>query len=311
MKIAEHDAKRGSVSTALKSLYRCREYNSTPEQVVEMCMSIIKLQCSTNNASRAQTYLSKAENSLNADDRVTSAQLKAASGLVSLANSNYKAAALKFLEVGLCIGDSFNEVLLPEDVAAYGIICALATFSRTELKANLLDSKSFKGFLELVPVLRGIVQSFYHGRYSQCLQQLAEWRIEACLDMFLSNHITHLLTEIRNRALVQYLSPYLSARMDSMAEVFHTSLPEIEKEIAGLIKAGKVNSRIDSLQKVVLATQVDQRATTFQQVIQLGQEHQNDMLAFLMRANLIQNRLVVEHPDRGGFPSQPISSSSS
>ena len=250
MEIGSLNAQRGCFIEALKSFYRCREYTSTPEQIIDMCMNIIKIQCATNNANRAQTYLNKAETSVSADDRVTAAQLKAASGLVFLANDSYKTAAHKFLEVNMCMGTSFRDVLLLEDVAVYGVVCALASFSRAELKSVLLDNKEFRNFMELSPKLHKLVQHFYQCQYSTCLSFLSEWQEEAQYDIFIGNHVPHLVTEVRSRALVQYFTPYMSVSMVTMAEVFHTSLNELEKELLQLIMKGKIEARIDSQNKV-------------------------------------------------------------
>jgi hypothetical protein len=41
---------------------------------------------------------------------------------------------VQFLEVGPELGNSYNEVMAPQDVATYGGLCALASFDRMELK---------------------------------------------------------------------------------------------------------------------------------------------------------------------------------
>ena len=60
-------------------------------------------------------------------------------------------AARKFVEVVPELGSSFDGVVAPEDIAVYGGLCALATFSREEMKRKVLDNSSFKNFLDLVP----------------------------------------------------------------------------------------------------------------------------------------------------------------
>lgn len=41
---------------------------------------------------------------------------------------------VQFLEVSPELGNSYNEVIAPQDVATYGGLCALASFDRMELK---------------------------------------------------------------------------------------------------------------------------------------------------------------------------------
>lgn len=46
---------------------------------------------------------------------------------------------LQFLETGHELGNHYNEVIAPQDVATYGGLCALASFDRMELKAYILS----------------------------------------------------------------------------------------------------------------------------------------------------------------------------
>lgn len=63
-------------------------------------------------------------------------------------------AARKFVDVSADLGSSFDGVVAPEDIAVYGGLCALATFSREEMKRKVLDNTSFKNFLDLVPQVK-------------------------------------------------------------------------------------------------------------------------------------------------------------
>ena len=77
---------------------------------------------------------------MDARDTVVASQLKASAGLAMLESKQYSLAARKFLDVSPEMGSSFNEVITLRDVAAYGTLCALASFERGELKAKLMNS---------------------------------------------------------------------------------------------------------------------------------------------------------------------------
>lgn len=47
---------------------------------------------------------------------------------------------MQFLETGPELGNHYNEVIAPQDVATYGGLCALASFDRTELKVSIYFS---------------------------------------------------------------------------------------------------------------------------------------------------------------------------
>ena len=70
------------------------------------------------------------------------------------------------------------------------------------------------------------------------------------LDLYLAPHVRTLYTQIRNRALIQYFSPYVSAEMHKKAAAFNTTVAALEDELTQLILEGLINARIDSHSKV-------------------------------------------------------------
>lgn len=68
--------------------------------------------------------------------------------------------------------------------------------------------------------------------------------------MYIAPHVNALYTQIRNRALIQYFSPYLSADMRKMASAFNTTVLALEDELMQLILDGQIQARIDSHNKV-------------------------------------------------------------
>ncbi|XP_059990033.1 COP9 signalosome complex subunit 1 isoform X4 [Lagenorhynchus albirostris] len=208
-----------------------------------------------------------------------------APGLAELAARKYKQAAKCFLLASFDHCD-FPELLSPSNVAVYGGLCALATFDRQELQRNVISSRwveggvlgtaalllrpqppsggwagragseesgicsSFKLFLELEPQVRDIIFKFYESKYASCLKMLDEMKDNLLLDMYLAPHVRTLYTQIRNRALIQYFSPYVSADMRKMATAFNTTVAALEDELTQLILEGLINARIDSHSKV-------------------------------------------------------------
>lgn len=61
-------------------------------------------------------------------------------GLAELAGRKYKSAAKHFLQTNLDYWDS-SDVMTPNDVAIYGGLCALATFTRSELQNSVISNK--------------------------------------------------------------------------------------------------------------------------------------------------------------------------
>lgn len=71
------------------------------------------------------------------------------------------------------------------------------------------------------------------------------------LDIHLHDHIETLYQKIRNKALIQYFSPFISVDLTAMATAFNTTVAPLEKELARLIMDGSISARIDSHNKVL------------------------------------------------------------
>ncbi|XP_052069761.1 COP9 signalosome complex subunit 1-like isoform X1 [Mytilus californianus] len=310
--LGDHYLDCGDLSNALKCYSRARDYCTSPKHVVNMCLNVIKVSVYLQNWSHVQSYVNKAESTpemtehSHAKDGGQSVltKLKCAAGLADLATKKYKSAAKYFLQANFDYCD-FPELLSPSSVATYGALCALASFDRSELQKNVISSGSFKLFLELEPQLRDIIHKFYESSYAQCLRLLTEIKDTLLLDMYLASHVNTLYTQIRNRALCQYFSPYLSADMRKMAEAFNTTITDLEDELMQLILDGQINARIDSHNKILYAKDTDQRSSTFEKSLAMGKEYQRRTKALILRSAILKNQVhvkifLIQSPPRDG-----------
>lgn len=298
--LGEHYLDCGDLSNALKCFSRARDYCTSGKHVVNMCLNVIKVSVYLQNWSHVLSYVSKAESTpdftetqAKDSNQVIVTKLKCAAGLAELATKKYKSAAKHFLQANLDHCD-FPELLSPNNVAMYGGLCALATFDRHELQKNVIFSSSFKLFLELEPQLRDIIFKFYESKYASCLKLLDEIKDNLLLDMYIAPHINTLYTQIRNRALIQYFSPYLSADMHKMATAFNRTVPALEDELMQLILDGQIQARIDSHNKILFAKDVDQRSTTFEKSLLMGKEYQRRTRMLILRAAVLKSKIHVK-----------------
>ncbi|XP_069916214.1 COP9 signalosome complex subunit 1 isoform X3 [Oryctolagus cuniculus] len=305
--LGDHYLDCGDLSNALKCYSRARDYCTSAKHVINMCLNVIKVSVYLQNWSHVLSYVSKAESTPEIAERgerdsqtqAILTKLKCAAGLAELAARKYKQAAKCFLLASFDHCD-FPELLSPSNVAIYGGLCALATFDRQELQRNVISSSSFKLFLELEPQVRDIIFKFYESKYASCLKMLDEMKDNLLLDMYLAPHVRTLYTQIRNRALIQYFSPYVSADMHKMATAFNTTVAALEDELTQLILEGLINARIDSHSKILYARDVDQRSTTFEKSLLMGKEFQRRAKAMILRAAVLRNQIHVKSPPREG-----------
>lgn len=298
--LGDHYLNCGDLSNALKCYSRARDYCTSGKHVVNMCMNVIKVSIFLQNWSHVLSYVSKAEgtpdfaegHSKDSNQEVLT-RLKCAAGLAELATKDYKSAAKNFLQASFdhCY---FPELISPNNVAMYGGLCALASFDRAEVHKYVISSSSFKLFLELEPQLRDIIFKFYESKYASCLQLLDEIRENLLLDMYISPHINKLYTKIRNRALIQYFCPYLSADMRKMAVAFNRSVDALENELMQLILDRQIQARIDSHNKILYAKDADQRSVTFEKAMNIGKEYQRRTKILILRAAMLKNQIHVK-----------------
>jgi len=288
---------RGDLANALKRYAHSRDYCTTSKHIIHLCLNVIKVSLEMNNYSHVATYVGKAEQTPDVNDTTVAPKLKVCSGLANIENKKYKTAAQKFLETNFNLAD-FSDVIAPQDVAIYGGLCALATFDRSELKKKVIDNQAFRNFLELVPVIREMINDFYSSRYKSCLGHLEKLKPDLLLDIHLYDHIEGLYQRIRNKALIQYFSPFISVDLSAMATAFNTTVAGLEKELAKLIMEGAISARIDSHNKRLYARHTDQRSSTFQNALRMGDEYQRNASALLLRVNMMRNDFVVKPPRR-------------
>jgi len=289
---------RGDLNSALKCYVRTRDYCTTGKHITQMCLNVIKVSIEMGNYAHVVNYVAKAEQSPDTSDKVVNAKLKVSGGLSQLDGKKFKMAARKFLETTIDLNNTFSEVVAPQDIAIYGGLCALASFDRSELKKKVIDNPTFRNFLELVPEIRELINDFYESRYASCLKVLDKLKPSFLLDIYLHEHVESIYQKIRNKALVQYFSPFISVDLNTMAAAFNTSISGLEKELSKLIMDNSIQARIDSHNKRLYARQVDQRSSTFQKALQVGDEYQDHTRNLLVRINMLRNDFVVKPPRR-------------
>jgi len=300
--LGDHYLDCGDLSNALKCYSRARDYCTSGRHVVSMCMNVIKVSVYLQNWSHVMSYINKAlvtpeltepALSKNAATMGMLTKLKCAGGLADLMTRKYKSAAKQFLEANLDYCDC-PDLMSAHNVAVYGGLTALATFDRADLIKLVLSNSQFKLFLELEPQLREVIQCFYDSRYGQCLKLLSELKDNFLLDMYLAPHVNTLFSMIRNRGLIQYFSPYISADLHKMAESFNTNVSNLENELMKLILDGSIKARIDSHNKVLLAQEVDHRSQTFEKAVEMAELYNKRARAIVLRSAILKAGISVK-----------------
>jgi len=296
--MGEHYYDRGELNSALKCYVRTRDYCTTPQHIIEMCLNVIKVNIEMNNFAHVLNYVGKAEQNPQDIDPVTRSKLNICAGLANLENKKFKAAARKFLHVAKEISGNYSFVISEKDIGMYACLTALAEFGRDELRRLILENGDFKFFLDLVPEMQQVISDFYNNKYNTSLATLDRLRPELEIDFYLHKHVQRLYDKIRAKAIIQYFSPFSSVDITLMSQSFNTTPEELEKELASMIVADAIQARIDSQNKVLIAKQVDQRSATFNESVLTGSKFQQTIKDMLLKMNLAENEFVVKPTKR-------------
>lgn len=293
---------RGKLDQARGEFIKSRDYCTDVQHNVEVCLKVITVSVEARDFAHIEGHFVNAENMPDVDKAsAVMSKMRACAGIALLMRGSYADAALRFITTNLegredrvaKLQAEFGDAISLEDVATYGALCALATLDRVTLKNLIIDRVEFRYLLELVPNVREIVTDFYHTRYTRCLQTMRKIRADLALDMYLSRDVEAIFKMIREKAIIQYVSPFLSADLKRMERVFETSGDELEKELLELIERNDISARIDTQRRALHATENNERRTVLSQVVAKGKETFDDAEALLLRMTMMKHGLEI------------------
>lgn len=306
--LGQHYHLIGDLTKSNKAYSNMRDYCTTNAHIVIMNMHLINVTIDQNSWFATQNHVQRIRGTTGSqkfpEAEKNAAKLSAAHGLASMAQGNYKDAAVEFLGTNPRMSaaklddpadeESYNEVLTPNDVAVYGGLCALASMTREELQTKVLDNNDFRNYLELEPHIRRAISHFVSAKYSQCLSVLDSYKADYLLDIYLQPHLQRLYYEIRSKAIRQYIIPFESVTLAALAEAFNTDEPTIELELTHLIKYGVLDARLNLVDRSLVAKKVDARREVIEGAIAIAKQYQRTLHQRILRMAIINAGLEVK-----------------
>lgn len=306
--LGNHYYASGELPNAFKSYSRMRDFCTAPKHVIEMSLKIIRVCVEQGNYMSVSSHVSKIGNLQKTPDeeKELRPKLAAAMGLAHLSNGHFLDAARYFLDCPPTLGNSFSDVISASDVAVYGGLCALASMDRNTLKTEVLDSSTFRAFLEVEPQIRRAISYFYTAKYSNCLQILNDYKSDYLLDIHLSRHVKLLYDTILSKSIVQYFIPFSCVTLVSMAEAFDTDEARLEEELIGMIGNGILDARIDTKNRLLVAKETDVRATVHRDTLAMARNYERAARLKLVRVNMVRAGLEVKGAKTQGHSGPPF-----
>jgi len=316
-------------NAAYQAFGKMRDYCTTPTHVASMTLRLIYTAVLQAASSQQQHHAATTHfNSVHANaSRTRSMGVKeeeqvkltpigcAAGGIAHLGLGNYSDAAQLFLStpfdyntLGSVQGLDFGRsVAMANDLAIYGGLCALATYSRQDLIDRVLGGK-FRAFLELEPHMRKAISLYTTAKYQACLDTLKRYYSDWTLDIFLGapassvasgSHVDRLFARIREKSITAYFSSFSEVSLTSLASTFppvSSSPNAMEDEVLGMIESGMLDARLDVVNGILVAPQKEQRSSAHMEAKKTATEVERTLLLRLHKVNAAMAGLEIPRP---------------
>lgn len=299
--LAEYYAVHGEYNNAVSKYLEARDFTPANDtQQMHIINSVMKCSIDSQTLVHVKHQVQRARTLPNdvTNDPVTSAQLYAAHGLYSLKNESPSQAVDQFIHVTAALGDTYNSVCTLSDVATYVALCGLASYTRKQLKQNILNNVEYQKLLDNVPVWRDILDQYYNNQHSQYTAQLNSMQAELQLDIYVGTHVHRLLNQIRNTAMINYITPYSNVSLRGVTDAFGLSAEQCVNTVEQLIINKQLSARIDSVNSVVHMHTADQRTQTFDATVAAGQRYINDVTCLLVKYSCMEQQISVGDPSK-------------
>lgn len=166
-------------------------------------------------------------------------------GLTLLQQQRYREAASVFLKVSPSAVSKASEFSSSQDLALYITLCALVTFSRSELQYLNSADQVFISLSEDAPICKSLIEMLLSSRFKELVKLLNEYTPDFVADPFLAYHVVELVSAIKKRALLQYLSVYRNVKLEYIAEEFILERDQLESLLKVYISEGILAALID------------------------------------------------------------------
>lgn len=265
--LGNHHLRLGDYASAFKFYNKMREYCTTNKHLIELQIKLMYVAILQGNWSGVIPYRVKLSGlGIREEDRVAKFDpiMNASVGLAHMNMGKYRDAAMVFINVNpsyVTLDDQAGvrfqrEVMTPNDIATYGGLCALASMDSSELKKYVLENQPFRQFLELEPHLRRAIGMYCSSKFAACLAVLNSYSADYKLDVYLQKHFGPIYQQIRTKAMVHWLSAFSAITFDEIEKAFPaeksggSEQSRLEDELEKLIMAGKLDARLDLVDRV-------------------------------------------------------------
>ena len=132
------------------------------------------------------------------------------------------------------------------------VVLSLISLERPLLKSKVLENSKITQVLEDDPILKKLFHSYMQCRYTEFMEALVEISPRLERSLFFQKHARYFVRSARVNAYRQFLQPFSSITIASMASNFGVSEEFLETDVADYIANGKLTCKIDRVSRVIV-----------------------------------------------------------
>ncbi|KAJ2163008.1 hypothetical protein GGF46_000194 [Coemansia sp. RSA 552] len=281
--------RRGLVEESIRALQDARGFCTDVAEQAELHMDAARAALVLGRWMQVTTFVQRAEGAVAEPDPALAAELQLLRGLAAFGERRWAAAVAELAGLSAerleAAGVFGRGVVSPRDVALYGTLAGLAGLGRDQTKAQLIDNVLFGQFLDHMPQCQQLLQSFYGARYGEALGRLRMVLSFCDIDPVLSRLSSALEQLIVDNAVVLYVRPFESVRIESMARALRfDSSSVLESTLVRMIDGGQIQARIDGTTGFLAKHRADPRGSALEQADKIH-------AAYMQQADLMQARI--------------------
>jgi len=172
---------------------------------------------------------------------------------------------------------SCTELFEYETFIFYTIVLGMVSLDRATLSDKILKAPEVLAVYDKRPFLKKIATALYECDYRSFFESLVEVAGQIKADMYLSRHYRYYIREIRVVAYTQFLEPYMSVTLESMAAEFGVTEEFLDREISHYISAGRLNAKINKVGGAIETNRPDKKNAHYQKTIKNGDRLLNNI----------------------------------
>ena len=231
----------GEYVEAQKNFMKSKEYCTIPEHMVETCLQLAKVNWMLKNYGSVESFCSKGLSEDPNND-----EFQAFLGLCFLIKGRYEQAIDAFQKVNFISGKTMiNCAISINDIARYGVICAVTSLSRPAL-VELSKNDNFREYLELEPVYRDLLHMVTQLRYKEATIQFKVLLDDLKLDCYAGPHVDKFVQKLKVLAVTSVFNAFEELQLSTVADLIGEPLDKVLPHVENMILSGVLQARIDA-----------------------------------------------------------------